>query len=198
MLVGYMRVSKADGSQTTDLQHDALIAAGVDPERVYEDRASGKKDDRPELTACLKGLRDRDTLVVWKLDRLGRSLSHLIATLDDLGRRGVGFRSLTESMDTTTAAGRLTYALMGAFAAFERDLIIERTNAGISRARDAGKHLGRPTKVTARQHHLIRTMAANGETQRAIAETTGLSRSVVGRVIRNEIPSLRHGEVYEA
>ena len=101
-------------------------------------------------------------------------------------------------MDTTTAAGRLTYALMGAFAAFERDLIIERTNAGISRARDAGRHLGRPTKVTPRQHDLIRTMAANGETQRAIAETTGLSRSVVGRVIRDEIPSLRLGEELDA
>jgi DNA invertase Pin-like site-specific DNA recombinase len=193
---GYARVSTTD--QDPGLQVDALQRAGVDAAHLVVDHASGARVDRPGLTTLLDQLEAGDVLVVWKLDRLGRSLSHLIATLDDLGRRGVGFRSLTESMDTTTAAGRLTYALMGAFAAFERDLIIERTNAGISRARHAGKHLGRPTKVTSRQHDLIRTMAANGETQHAIAETTGLSRSVVGRVIRNEIPSLRLGEGLDA
>ena len=95
MLIGYMRISKADGSQTTDLQFDALIAAGVKPEQIYEDSASGAKDDRPDLAACLKALRPRDTLVVWKLDRLGRSLPHLVAIMDDLKKRKIGLKVLT-------------------------------------------------------------------------------------------------------
>ena len=95
MLVGYMRVSKADGSQTTDLQRDALLAAGVDPDALYEDKASGKKDDRPQLTACLKALRPGDTLMVWKLDRLGRDLRHLVNIVHDLTERGIGLKVLT-------------------------------------------------------------------------------------------------------
>ena len=95
MLVGYMRVSKADGSQSTDLQRDALLAAGVDPDALYEDKASGKKDDRPQLVACLKALRAGDTLVVWKLDRLGRDLRHLVNIVHDLTARGVGLKVLT-------------------------------------------------------------------------------------------------------
>src|SRR3954452_21188708 len=109
MLIGYMRVSKADGSQVVDLQRDALLAAGVDIVRLYEDHASGHIDDRPGLDACLKSLRAGDTLVVWKLDRLGRSLPHLIETVAGLERRGVGFRSLTEAIDTTTPGGRLVF-----------------------------------------------------------------------------------------
>jgi DNA invertase Pin-like site-specific DNA recombinase len=104
MLVGYMRVSKADGSQNTDLQRDALIAAGVPPESIYEDQASGKKDDRPGLAACLKALRSGDTLLVWKLDRLGRDLRHLVNTVHDLTVRGVGLKVLTgegAAIDTT-------------------------------------------------------------------------------------------------
>ena len=95
MLVGYMRVSKADGSQTTDLQRDALLIAGVDPEALYEDKASGKKDDRPQLTGCLKALRADDTLLVWKLDRLGRDLRHLVNIVHDLTQRGIGLKVLT-------------------------------------------------------------------------------------------------------
>ena len=95
MLIGYMRISKADGSQVTDLQLDALIEAGVDAEQIYEDSASGSKDDRPDLLACLKALRPGDTLVVWKLDRLGRSLAHLVGIMDDLNRRGIGLKVLT-------------------------------------------------------------------------------------------------------
>jgi DNA invertase Pin-like site-specific DNA recombinase len=105
MLVGYMRVSKADGSQTLDLQRDALLSAGVDPSRVYEDHASGRLDDRPGITAMLKALREGDTLVVWKLDRLGRDLRHLVNTIHDLEKRGIAFRVLTgqgASIDTTT------------------------------------------------------------------------------------------------
>ena len=97
MLIGYMRISKADGSQTTDLQLDALVDAGVDPENIYEDSASGAKDDRPDLAACLKALRAGDTLVVWKLDRLGRSLKHLVSTVQDLAERDVAFKVLRRS-----------------------------------------------------------------------------------------------------
>ena len=116
MLVGYARISKADGSQSLDLQRDALAAAGVAPEQIYEDRASGKRDDRPGLEACLKALRDGDALVVWKLDRLGRDLAHLVAIVRDLERRGV--------------------------AEFERDLIHERVMAGLSAARARGRRGG--------------------------------------------------------
>lgn len=151
MLVGYVRVSKADGSQSTDLQYDALVAAGVDPERVYEDRASGRKDDRPELTACLKGLRDGDTLVVWKLDRLGRDLRHLVNIVHDLTRRGIGLRVLTgqgAAIDTTTASGKLIFGIFAALAEFERELISERTTAGLVAARARGRTGGRPFKMT--------------------------------------------------
>jgi DNA invertase Pin-like site-specific DNA recombinase len=110
VLIGYMRVSKADGSQVLDLQRDVLIAAGVKRSHLYEDLASGKKDDRPGLEACLKALREGDTLVVWKLDRLGRNLRHLVNTIHDLMERGICFRFLTgqgANIDTTTASGRL-------------------------------------------------------------------------------------------
>jgi DNA invertase Pin-like site-specific DNA recombinase len=135
MLVGYMRVSKADGSQTTDPQRDALVEAGVEDERLYEDRASGRRDDRPGLAECLKSLRDGDTLVVWKLDRLGRDLHHLVNTVHDLTARGIGLKVLTgqgAAIDTTTAAGKLVFA---ALAEFERELISERTIAGLASAR---------------------------------------------------------------
>src|SRR5713101_1038070 len=112
MLVGYMRVSKADGSQATDLQRDALRKAGVDSRHLYEDAASGKLDDRPGLAACLKALREGDTLVVWKLDRLGRDLRHLVNTVHDLTSRGVGFKVLTgqgADIDTTSPSGKLVF-----------------------------------------------------------------------------------------
>ena len=117
MLVGYMRVSKADGSQTTDPQRDALVKAGVDDERLYEDRASGRRDDRPGLAACLKSLRAGDTLVVWKLDRLGRDLHHLVNTVHDLTARGIGLKVLTgqgAAIDTTTSAGKLVFGIFAA------------------------------------------------------------------------------------
>src|SRR5580700_3498428 len=114
MLVGYMRVSKADGSQVTDLQRDALRAAGVEVAHIYEDAASGKRDDRPGLAACLKALRDGDTLIVWKLDRLGRDLRHLVNTVHDLTARSIGFKVLTghgASIDTTSANGKLIFTI---------------------------------------------------------------------------------------
>ena len=137
MLIGYMRVSKADGSQATDLQRDALIAAGVDPVHLYEDQASGMREDRPGLTSCLKALRTGDTLVVWKLDRLGRDLRHLINTVHDLTGRGIGLKVLTghgAAIDTTTAAGKLVFGIFAALAEFERELIAERTIAGLASA----------------------------------------------------------------
>ena len=121
MLVGYMRVSKADGSQTTDLQRDALLAAGTGPEALYEDRASGKKEDRPQLAACLKALRHGDTLVVWKLDRLGRDLRHLVNIVHDLTERGIGLKVLTgqgAAIDATTASGNLVFGIFAALAEF--------------------------------------------------------------------------------
>ncbi|MBK9697261.1 MAG: recombinase family protein [Propionibacteriaceae bacterium] len=152
MLVGYMRVSKADGSQSTDLERDALLAAGVDLDALYEDKASGKKDDRPHLTACLKALRPGDTLMVWKLDRLGRDLRHLVNIVHDLTQRGIGLKVLTgqgAAIDTTTSAsGRLVFGIFAALAEFERELISERTIAGLAAARARGRKGGRPYKMT--------------------------------------------------
>ncbi len=124
MLVGYMRVSKADGSQVTDLQRDALLAAGIDAQHLYEDATTGKRDDRPGLGSCLKALRKGDTLIVWKLDRLGRDLRHLVNTVHELTTRGVGFKVLAghgASIDTTTANGKLVFGIFAALAEFERE-----------------------------------------------------------------------------
>jgi DNA invertase Pin-like site-specific DNA recombinase len=165
MLIGYMRVSKSDGSQTMDLQCDALIAAGVDPAQIYEDRASGRLDARPGLDATLKALRTGDhdratrsngsarrcTLVVWKLDRLGRNLRHLVNTVHDLAKQGVGFKVLTghgASIDTTTPAGKLVFGIFAALSEFERELISERTRAGLASARARGRKGGAPFKMT--------------------------------------------------
>ena len=128
MLIGYMRVSKADGFQATDLQRDALTAAGVDTAHFYEDQASGKREDRPGLASCLKAPRPGDTLVVWKLDRLGRDLRHLVNTMHDLTRRDVGLKVLTgygAAIDTTMAAGKLVFGIFAALSEFERELIAE-------------------------------------------------------------------------
>lgn len=151
MLIGYIRVSKSDGSQVLDLQRDAILDAGVSPERVYKDLASGRKDDRPGLKACLKALQPGNTLVVWKLDRLGRDLKHLINTVDDLNKRDVGFKVLAGTgaqIDTTTANGRLVFGIFAALAEFEAELIRERTKAGLAAARARGRLGGRPRKMT--------------------------------------------------
>ena len=138
MLIGYARVSKADGSQSLDLQRDALRAEGVDADHVYHDCASGGRDDRPGLDHCLRALRTDDVLVVWKLDRLGRNLAHLVNTVQELAARGVGLRVLAAQgaqIDTTTAGGRLVFGIFAALAEFERELIRERTRAGLTAAR---------------------------------------------------------------
>lgn len=174
MLIGYMRVSKADGSQSVDLQRDALIADGVNEKHLYEDHASGSKDDRPGLTACLKALRDGDTLVVWKLDRLGRSLHHLVTTVHDLTSRGVGLKVLTgqgAAIDTTTPAGQLVFAIFAALSEYERSLISERTIAGLTSARARGRKGGRPYKMTRAKLRLA--AASMGKPETNIGELCG-------------------------
>ena len=161
MLIGYVRVSKADGSQTLAPQRDALLAAGVEPERLYQDLASGRRDDRPGLSACLKALQPGNTLVIWKLDRLGRDLRHLVLTAEELRTRGVGLKVLTGAgaqIDTTTANGRLAFGIFAAFAEFERELITERTRAGLAAARARGRLGGRPRKMN--RATLLMAMAA--------------------------------------
>ncbi len=154
MLVGYARVSTGD--QSVDLQTDALRGAGC--ERVTTDVASGARTDRPGLAEALSYLRKGDTLVVWKLDRLGRSLRHLIDVITDLHARDVAFRSVQEAIDTSTPGGKLIFHVFGALAEFERDLIRERTNAGLAAARMRGRKGGRPRRMTERQASLAVTM----------------------------------------
>ncbi len=185
MLIGYMRVSKADGSQTTDLQRDALISAGVAADHLYDDRASGKLDARPGLEAALKALRESDTLVVWKLDRLGRNLRHLVNTVHDLEKRGIGFKVLSghgASIDTTTPAGKLVFGIFAALAEFERELISERTKAGLASARARGRKGGAPYKMTAAKLRLA--MAAMGQPETKVGvlcNELGITRQTLYR-----------------
>jgi len=170
-LIGYMRVSKADGSQVLDLQGDALSAAGVSERHLYSDTASGKQDDRPGLAACLQALREGDTLVVWKLDRLGRSLRHLVNVVHDLTSRGIGLRVLTgqgAAIDTTTPSGKLVFGIFASLAEFERDLISERTRAGLASARARCRKGGRRPKMTPAKLRLA--MAAMGKPETNVGD----------------------------
>ena len=167
MLIGYARVSKADGSQSVDLQRDALLAADVGAADVYEDMASGASDGRPGLEACLRALRRDDVLVVWKLDRLGRNLVHLVNTVEALSRRGVGLRVLAgqgAQIDTTTAAGRLVFGIFAALAEFERELIRERTVAGLNAARARGRRGGRKFALSKAQVRLAQAAMVHRDT----------------------------------
>ena len=171
VLVGYVRVSKSDGSQSVAPQRDELLAAGVAPERIYEDLASGRRDARPGLAACLKALQPGNTLVLWKLDRLGRDLRHLVNTVEDLRVRGVGLKVLRGAgaqIDTTTANGRLAFGIFAAFAEFERELIAERTQAGLAAARARGRKGGRPRKMD--RATLTMAMAAMSDPSSVAAE----------------------------
>jgi DNA invertase Pin-like site-specific DNA recombinase len=186
MLVGYMRVSKADGSQTTDPQHDALLAAGVTERQLYEDLASGKKDDRPGLAACLKALRDgEDTLIVWKLDGLGRNLHHLVNTVHDLTTRGIELKVLTghgAAIDTTTPAGKLAFGIFAALAEFERELISERTLVGLASARARGHTGGRPFTMTPAKVRLAMASMGKPDTHvGALCKELGISRQTLYR-----------------
>ncbi len=183
MLIGYMRVSKQDGSQCLDLQHDALVNAGVPPERIYEDLASGRKDERPGLVACLKALQPGNTLVVWKLDRLGRDLKHLVNLVDDLRKCNVGFKVLSGSgaqIDTTTPNGRLCFGIFAALAEFERDLIAERTRAGLAAARARGRKGGRPRKMTRTTLQMAMTAMADPKSASAdVAKRLGITTTTL-------------------
>ncbi len=174
-LIGYARVSTAD--QDTALQTDALRKAGC--ERVFEDTVSGVKADRPGLAAALAYLRDGDVLVVWRLDRLGRSLPHLIETIGALEARGVGFRSLSESIDTTTPGGRLIFHVFGALGQFERDLIGERTKAGLAAAAARGRKGGRKPVVTADKLRRAREHLANGLNVREAAARLKIGKTAL-------------------
>jgi DNA invertase Pin-like site-specific DNA recombinase len=179
MLVGYMRVSSESDRQTTDLQRDALVAAGVDERHLFEDKAGGARDDRPGLAKALEFLVAGDCLVVWKLDRLGRSLSHLLTIVTGLREKGIGFRSLTEQMDTTTPHGELLFHLFGALAQYERALIQERVKAGISAAKRRGRHSGRPRALDAEKLESVLTALNSGTSKAAVCRTFGIPRSTL-------------------
>src|ERR671926_139739 len=159
MLIGYARVSTNE--QNLSLQRDALEKAGC--EQIYTDHVSGTKARRPGLEQALSHLRSGDTLVVWRLDRLGRSLRHLIDTVADLQEKGIGFKSITESIDTTTSGGRLVFNIFASLAEFEREIIRERTQAGLQAARARGRKGGRPKALTDKQIDMLNKLAADKE-----------------------------------
>ena len=198
MKLGYVRVSKADGSQALDLQIDALTEAGVDKKNIYQDHASGKKDDRPGLEACLKALREGDTLVVWKLDRLGRDLRHLVNTVQDLADRGIGFKVITgqgANIDTTTASGKLVFGIFSALAEFERELIRERTMAGLKSARARGKKGGRKFQLTKGQVRLAQASMKDTSTNVSeLCRELGISRQTLYRYVNAKGELREHGK----
>lgn len=179
--IGYARVSTAD--QDLAPQRDVLRARGCEP--IYSEHASGKHADRPELAQAMKALRAGDTLVVWRLDRLGRSLPDLIATVNELADRGVAFESVTEAIDTTTASGKLVFNIFASLADFERHLIGERTRAGLAAGRARGRMGGRPPALTSRQLREARLLLTDPEaTVTAVAERYGVSRTTLYKGLR--------------
>ena len=178
MKIGYARISTQD--QSLDLQKDALTAAGC--EHIFEDVASGAKDARQGLSEAIAYARPKDTLVVWKLDRLGRSLKHLIETVNQLHAKDIGFASVQESIDTTTSGGKLIFHVFGALAEFEREIIRERTQAGLKAARARGRTGGRPPKMTPEQIDMAKRLMADPEISiDRICQTMKISRSTLYR-----------------
>jgi DNA invertase Pin-like site-specific DNA recombinase len=185
MLVGYARVSTTD--QNLALQRDALKAARC--KKIFTDQGiSGSISKRPGLDAALRSLKPGDTLLVWKLDRLGRSLAHLVQTISDLGERGINFRSLSDPIDTESAGGRLVLHIMAALAEFERSLNTERTRAGLAAAKRRGRKLGRKRSLTHAQLALASELIEKGEARSLIAENLGVARSTL-------FVSLRRAEI---
>jgi DNA invertase Pin-like site-specific DNA recombinase len=181
MLIGYARVSTDD--QNLNLQRDALQKEGC--ELILDDMVSGTKARRPGLEKALSHLREGDTLVVWRLDRLGRSLRHLIETVTELQERGVGFKSLTESIDTTTSGGRLVFNIFASLAEFEREIIRERTQAGLQAARTRGKTGGRPKALTEKQVEMLNQLASDkNRSVNEICWTLGISRKTFYRYVK--------------
>jgi DNA invertase Pin-like site-specific DNA recombinase len=179
MLVGYMRVSSENDRQTTDLQRDALLDAGVDPRHLFTDKASGARDHRVGLQQVLAYVQPGDCLVVWKLDRLGRSLPHLLQIITTLQSQGVAFRSLTEQMDTTTPQGAFLFSVFGALAQYERALTQERVRAGLAAAKRRGKRGGRPRAIPDEQWAAIGTALAGGMSKAGVCRTFGVKRATL-------------------
>jgi DNA invertase Pin-like site-specific DNA recombinase len=161
------------------MQFDSLIQAGIDERNIFEDKASGAKDDRAGLAKALEFVKSGDTLVVWKLDRLGRSLPHLIEVINNLKAKGVGFKSLTEGMDTSIPSGELIFHMFGALAQFERSLIKERVNAGLESARKRGRIGGRPKAIEQEKLNAILEALANGTSKSAVCRTFDVKRSTL-------------------
>jgi DNA invertase Pin-like site-specific DNA recombinase len=180
MLIGYPRVSTHD--QTLTLQRDALEKAGCN--KIFTDTISDAKAERKGLDEALNYVRKGDTLVVWRLDRLGRSLPHLIATMTSLEERGVGFKSLTENIDTTTSGGKLIFHIFGALAEFERNLIRERTQAGLSAARARGRRGGRPKALTGKKLSIAKDLYDKRHPIQEICQTLKISRATLYRAIK--------------
>jgi DNA invertase Pin-like site-specific DNA recombinase len=181
MQIGYARVSTED--QNLDLQNDALKQAGCD--KIIEEKASDAKTDRAGLDEALSFLRKGDTLVVWKLDRLGRSLQHLIQVVNQLREKGIYFRSIQESLDTSSSGGKLIFHIFGALAEFERDVIRDRTMAGLAAARARGRVGGRPKIMTDKKVHLAKTLLADhANTIDDVCETLGVSRATLYRYLK--------------
>ncbi len=192
MLFGYARVSTED--QLMNLQVDAMKNAGVDESRIYQEHVSGVKTMRPQLAECLKALREGDTLIVWRLDRLGRSVPELIKIMLELQKRGVEFKSLTEAIDTSTATGKMVFHMLAAFAEFERNLISERTKAGLKAARARGHRGGRKPKINDKMMKAARAMLADPTvTMQEVADTLHVSRAAIYRAFkrRNEADELK-------
>jgi len=187
MLIGYARVSKSDGSQVLDLQEDALIKEGIQEENIYSDKASGVKEGRLGLENCLKALREDDILVVWKLDRLGRNLKHLISIVDDLTQRKIGFKVLSGqgvNIDTTTPSGRMVFTIFAALSEFERELNRERTLAGLQAARARGRKGGRKFKLSKAQVRLAEASMKNRDSSVSeLCKELGITRPTLYRYI---------------
>lgn len=184
MKIGYARISTQD--QNLDLQNDALAKAGC--EKIFTDTASGSKNNRSGLADAIMCCRKDDTLVVWKLDRLGRSLRHLIVTVNDLNEQGIEVQSLCENIDTSTPGGKLIFHVFGALAEFERELIRERTNAGIISARARGKMGGRPPKTTLPDIRMIQQLATDPNNRiKAICKKFRISRTSYYRYLKSPI-----------
>lgn len=179
MLVGYMRVSSEGDRQNTNLQKDALLTAGVDIRHLFEDYASGAKDSRSGLAKALEFVHPDDVLVVWKLDRLGRSLSHLLSIITSLKDKQVAFRSLTENLDTTTPSGELLFQVFGALAQYERALIQERVGAGLVAARKRGRIGGRPRAITGEKLDAIIAALNDGMSKAAVCRNFGVKRTTL-------------------
>ena len=187
MLIGYMRVSSENDRQTTNLQKDALLKEGIDSRNIFEDHASGAKDNRPGLKEALEFMREGDCLVVWKLDRLGRSLPHLLSIVTDLQKRKISFRSITEQMDTNTPHGEFIFNLFGSLAQYERALAKERILAGLEAAKKRGRIGGRPRKINEEKLESILEILKNGTSKAQICRNFGIPRSTLNDTLGREV-----------